>query len=86
VVLDASPPSPETLAGDRIDALAATFPLHDELEAQLTSDASLPATVRAAVPRVLAARAESVSRLRERARELAWPADRPAADYERALR
>ena len=80
------PLSPETLAGDRIDALAAKYPLHDELRARLESDASLPAEVRAAVPRVLAARVESVSGLR--AVPFSPRGDRTdrSAEYERALR
>ena len=82
-VLDASPLALETLAGDRIDALAATVPLHDELKTQLMADSSLPVDVRAAVPGVQG-RAESVSRLLAMAGELSPLPDRPVAEYERA--
>jgi WD40 repeat protein len=86
IVLDASPLPPDVLAGDRINELVFEYPLHDELRTRLAADPSLAPEVRAVVPRVLARRVESVSRLRVRAHELALPPKRPVTDYERALR
>jgi serine/threonine protein kinase/WD40 repeat protein len=86
LVLDAPPVSPELQAADLIDAPANNFALHSERRARLESDTRIPAEVRAAVPRVLEGRAESVAHLRDGALDSCRRPHQPVAEYQDGLR